>query len=50
VAIAFTLRHPRTAATLIGATRPEQIDDAIAAVELAGRLSDDDLSRLRSLT
>jgi aryl-alcohol dehydrogenase-like predicted oxidoreductase len=50
LAIAFTLRHPRTAATLVGATRPEQIDEAIAAVELAGRLADDELSRLRNLT
>jgi aryl-alcohol dehydrogenase-like predicted oxidoreductase len=49
LAIAFTLRHPRTAATLIGATRPEQIDDALAAVGLAERLTDGDLSRLREL-
>jgi aryl-alcohol dehydrogenase-like predicted oxidoreductase len=49
LAIAFTLRHPRTAATLIGATRPEQIDEALAAVELAGRLSDHDLTGLRDL-
>jgi aryl-alcohol dehydrogenase-like predicted oxidoreductase len=49
LAIAFTLRHPRTAATLIGATRPEQIDDALAAVELAKRLTDGELSRLREL-
>ncbi len=49
LAIAFTLRHPRTAATLIGATRPQQIDEALAAVQLAGRLSDHDLTRLRDL-
>jgi L-glyceraldehyde 3-phosphate reductase len=49
LAIAFTLRHPRTAATLIGATRPEQIDDALAAVELAARLTEDESSRLREL-
>ncbi len=49
LAIAFTLRHPRTAATLIGATRPQQIDEAFSAVELAARLSDDDLARLRDL-
>ena len=49
LAIAFTLRHPRTAATLIGATRPEQIDEALAALELAGRLTDDNLARLRDL-
>ncbi len=49
LAIAFTLRHPRTAATLIGATRPQHIDDALAAVELAERLSHDELVRLRAL-
>ena len=37
LAIAFTLRHPRTAATLIGATRPEQIDEALAAWSWPGR-------------
>ena len=35
LAIAFTLLHPRTAATLIGATTPAQLDAAIDAVELA---------------
>ena len=36
LAIAFTLLHPRTAATLVGATTPAQIDAAIDAVELGG--------------
>jgi L-glyceraldehyde 3-phosphate reductase len=49
LAIAFTLTHPRTASTLIGATRPAQVDDAIEAVGLAERLSADDLTELRSL-
>jgi L-glyceraldehyde 3-phosphate reductase len=49
LAIAFTLRHPRTATTLIGATRPEQIDAALAAVALACRLSDDEIAQLRDL-
>jgi L-glyceraldehyde 3-phosphate reductase len=49
LAIAFTLTHPRAAATLIGATRPEQIDAAIAAVALAERLSAEDLAQLREL-
>lgn len=49
LAIAFTLRHPRTAATLIGATRPEQIDDALAAVELAGQMSETNARQLREL-
>jgi aryl-alcohol dehydrogenase-like predicted oxidoreductase len=49
LAIAFTLRHPRTASTLIGATAPGQIDAALAAVELAERLTDDDVAELRAL-
>jgi aryl-alcohol dehydrogenase-like predicted oxidoreductase len=49
LAIAFTLRHPRTASTLIGTTRTEQIDDALAAVTLAERLSEEDISTLRAL-
>jgi L-glyceraldehyde 3-phosphate reductase len=49
LAIAFTLSHPRAAATLIGATRLEQIDAAIAAVALAERLSAADLAQLRQL-
>jgi L-glyceraldehyde 3-phosphate reductase len=49
LAVAFTLRHPRAATTLIGATRPQQIDAALAAVDLAERLTDADLSELRAL-
>lgn len=49
LAIAFTLCHPRTASTLVGATAPAQIDAALDAVALADRLSDDDLGRLRGL-
>ncbi|HEY3727275.1 MAG TPA: aldo/keto reductase [Solirubrobacteraceae bacterium] len=50
LAIAFTLVHPRTACTLIGATRPAQIDAAIEAVALAERLTASDLAELRTLT
>ena len=49
LAIAFTLRHPRTASTLIGATSPAQIDAALAAVALAQRLGDEDIAELRAL-
>ncbi len=49
LAIAFTLCHPRAASTLIGATAPAQIDAALAAVELAGRLTDGDLAELRAV-
>jgi L-glyceraldehyde 3-phosphate reductase len=49
LAIAFTLAHPRTAATLIGATSPSQIDLAIAAIALSERLGDGELASLREL-
>jgi aryl-alcohol dehydrogenase-like predicted oxidoreductase len=49
LAIAFTLIHPCSASTLIGATSPAQIDDALAAVELAGRLGPEEVSALRAL-
>jgi aryl-alcohol dehydrogenase-like predicted oxidoreductase len=49
LAIAFTLRHPRAATTLVGATAPAQIDAALAAVALAERLSDEDVAQLRAL-
>jgi L-glyceraldehyde 3-phosphate reductase len=49
LAIAFTLQHPRTAATLIGATASDQIDAALDAVALAERLSAEDVAQLREL-
>jgi aryl-alcohol dehydrogenase-like predicted oxidoreductase len=49
LAIAFTLRHPRTASTLIGATAPAQIDAALAAVALAERLGPEEIAALRAL-
>jgi aryl-alcohol dehydrogenase-like predicted oxidoreductase len=49
LAIAFTLLHPRTASTLIGATTPAQIDAALAALELAAQLGPDDVRELRGL-
>jgi L-glyceraldehyde 3-phosphate reductase len=49
LAIAFTLRHPRTASTLIGATAPAQIDAALAALPLAERLGPEEMAALRAL-
>ncbi len=49
LAIAFTLRHRRTASTLVGATSPAQIDTALAAIALAERLGDQDVAELRAL-
>jgi aryl-alcohol dehydrogenase-like predicted oxidoreductase len=49
LAIAFTLMHPRSASTLIGATAPSQIDAALQAVPLAERLTAGDVAALRAL-
>ena len=49
LAVAFTLLHPRTASTLIGATAPAQIDAALDAVSLAERLTVADVDQLREL-
>ena len=49
LAVAFTLLHPRTASTLIGATAPAQIDAALDAVSLAERLTAADVAELREL-
>jgi L-glyceraldehyde 3-phosphate reductase len=47
LAIAFTLRHPRSASTLVGATSPAQLDEQLAALEL--ELSDDDVGALQAI-
>jgi aryl-alcohol dehydrogenase-like predicted oxidoreductase len=49
LAIAFALDHPRTASVLVGATRPEQVEQNAAAAELHERLSQDVLERLRAI-
>ena len=49
LAVAFTVLHPRTASTLIGATAPAQIDAALDAVSLAERLTAADVDQLREL-
>jgi len=49
LALAFGLANPLVAAVLFGASRPEQVAENVGAVELLGRLSDDDLARLREV-
>ncbi|HEV7657921.1 MAG TPA: aldo/keto reductase [Mycobacteriales bacterium] len=44
VALAWVLRQPAVAAPIIGATRPEHLEDAIKAVDV--RLSDDEAAQL----
>ncbi len=45
MAIAWNLRHPEMTSALIGASKPEQIDDAVAALDNLD-FSDDELARI----
>ncbi len=47
LAIAFALANPRVATVLFGATKPEQIEENLAAVDLARRMDGDTLNALR---
>jgi aryl-alcohol dehydrogenase-like predicted oxidoreductase len=47
LAIAFALANGRVASVLFGATRPDQVADDVAALELLARLRDEDLARIR---
>jgi len=49
LAIAFALANPDTATVLCGATRPEQVTDNAAAVQLLGRVDTHQLARLRGV-
>jgi aryl-alcohol dehydrogenase-like predicted oxidoreductase len=49
LAVAFAAAHPLTASTLVGATRPEQLEESAAGVALATRLDDGALARLRAV-
>ena len=44
VALAWVLSKPEVSAPIVGATRPEHLDDAVAAIDLA--LSEDETRRL----
>jgi 1-deoxyxylulose-5-phosphate synthase len=48
LAIAWVMRQPAVTAPIIGASRPEQLDDTLAAAEV--QLEDDLLGRLDTLT
>jgi aryl-alcohol dehydrogenase (NADP+) len=48
LAVAWVLAHPAVTAPIIGASRPEQLDDTIAAVDVV--LDDDVKARLDELT
>ena len=48
LAVAWTLRHPAITAPIVGASRPEQLDATIAAVDT--KLDDDLVDRLNEVT
>ena len=48
MAVAWVLRHPAVTAPIVGASRPEQLDDTIAAVDVT--LDDDLAAELDQLT
>ena len=49
LAMAFALCNPRVATILTGATRPEQIDENLRAVEVLESLSEEDVAALRAI-
>ena len=48
LAVAWTLQHPAITAPIVGASRPEQLDATIAAVDVA--LEPDLVARLNDAT
>jgi 1-deoxyxylulose-5-phosphate synthase len=48
LAVAWTLRHPAITAPIVGASRPDQLDATIAAVDV--KLDDDLVDRLNQVT
>lgn len=49
LAMAFALANPRVSTILTGATRPEQIDQNLRALEVLRGLGEDDLAALRAI-
>ena len=48
LALAWTLRHAEMTSALIGASKPEQIEDAVAALDNL-EFSDDELARIETI-
>jgi L-glyceraldehyde 3-phosphate reductase len=49
LAMAFTLLNPIVASLLFGATRPEQVERNLAAIDLVENLDEDAVARLRAI-
>src|SRR3989449_8029526 len=48
VAVAWTLRHPAVTAAIVGARRPEQVDEVVAAAAI--HLTQSDLQEIEAVT
>jgi aryl-alcohol dehydrogenase-like predicted oxidoreductase len=46
VAIAWTLRHPAVTAAIVGARKPDQVDDMVAAADV--HLTESDLTEIET--
>jgi aryl-alcohol dehydrogenase-like predicted oxidoreductase len=49
LAITFALRNPSVASVLLGVTRPSQLDENVAAINLAAKLDDAQLAELATI-
>ena len=49
LALAWTLKNPNVSAALTGATRPEQVQDNVSAVEITGKLDDELMQRIEQI-
>jgi aryl-alcohol dehydrogenase-like predicted oxidoreductase len=49
LAMAFTLLNPAVASLLFGATRPDQVERNLVAIEIAENLDEDTVTRLRAI-
>ncbi len=47
VAVAWTLRHPSVTGAIVGARKPEQVDDVVAAAEIL--LTESDLKEIETV-
>ena len=50
LSIAWCARNPRVSTVITGASRPEQVSENMAALEVMGRLDDEVLARIEAIT
>ena len=47
MAIAWCAKNPRVSTVILGASRPSQLEENLAALEVADRLDDEVMTRIR---